>query len=433
MIVYSVSEITSIIKEKITPIGWVWVQGEVSNLRPHSSGHIYFSLKDENSILKGVIFKNDARHLDYKLEEGRIFQVFGRIDIWEKASQYQIIGEKVLPGELGSFYLRFEEIKKKLEKKGFFEERFKREIPKFPEKVGIITSAEGAAIRDVLKIIKKRFPPITVIVRPTLVQGDGSSTDVINAIREFEEFGDVDLLIITRGGGSIEDLWAFNEEEVAEEIFNAKIPIISAIGHERDFSISDFVADQRAATPTEAGGLAVPSRDEITVNLNNLKRGLSRSIYQKMEFYKSSLGTIEKSYAIRRPLFTFEMKQQYLDHLQDLLTKSGRGRAQILQERLRNLTLKSPDLSTKFNQVSNLENRLENSINLLLKERKQKIKSLESTIQATSYEKTLQRGYSIVRKENEIIRDSQKLKRGDQLNIQFYQGSSKAIVEETEQ
>jgi exodeoxyribonuclease VII large subunit len=351
MLIYSVSEITSAIRKQISNIGWVWVQGEVSNLTYHNSGHIYFSLKDENAVIRGVIFRREASKLDFKLEEGRIFQIYGRIDIWEGSSQYQIIGEKVLPGELGIFYLKFQEIKEKLEGKGFFDEKNKKPIPSFPEKIGIITSIEGAAVRDILKIIKKRFPKIRVIIRPTIVQGKDAPDDIIKAIEEFEEFGKVDLLILTRGGGSIEDLWAFNDEGVADAIFKCKIPIISAVGHERDFSISDFVADKRAATPT-----------------------------------------IEKSYAIRRPLSIFEIKEQHLDHLHDKLTKE---------------------------------------IKIKIIENKEKIKGFENIINATSYKRTLARGYSITRKNKKIIKDSSKLKKKDLIDIEFSKGKSTAIIEDT--
>jgi exodeoxyribonuclease VII large subunit len=394
MLIYSVSEITSTIRKQISNIGWVWVQGEVSNLTYHNSGHIYFSLKDENAVIKGVIFRREASKLEFKLEEGRIFQIYGRIDIWEGASQYQIIGEKVLPGELGQFYLKFQEIKEKLEKKGFFDEKVKKPLPHFPEKIGIITSAEGAAVRDVLKILIKRFPGINVIIRPTIVQGNEAPDDIINAIEEFEELGGVDTLILTRGGGSIEDLWAFNDESVAEAIFKCKIPIISAVGHERDFSISDFVADKRAATPTEAGELAVPDIKEINNLLENIRYTIINYTSQKIKTYILRLKAIEKSYAIRRPLSVFELKEQQLDHLYDKLTKEIKSK---------------------------------------ISENKEKIKGLENIIQATSYKKTLARGYSITRKGKKIIKDSSKLKKKDFIEIEFHKGKSKAIVEKTQE
>jgi exodeoxyribonuclease VII large subunit len=394
MLIYSVSEITSTIKKQISNIGWVWVQGEVSNLTYHNSGHIYFSLKDENAVIKGVIFRREASKLEFKLEEGRIFQIYGRIDIWEGSSQYQIIGEKVLPGELGQFYLKFQEIKEKLEKKGFFEEKAKKPLPHYPEKIGIITSAEGAAVRDVLKILIKRFPGINIIIRPTMVQGNEAPDDIIKAIEEFEELGGIDTLILTRGGGSIEDLWAFNDERVAKRIFKCKIPIISAVGHERDFSISDFVADRRAATPTEAGELAVPDIKEINNLLEDIRYKIIKSISQKIKTYLLRLEAIEKSYAIRRPLSVFELKEQQLDHLYDKLTKEIKSK---------------------------------------ISENKEKIKGLENIIQATSYKKTLARGYSITRKGKKIIKDSSKLKKKDFIEIEFHKGKSKAIVEKTQE
>jgi len=393
MLIYSVTEITSTIKKQISNIGWVWVQGEVSNLTYHNSGHIYFSLKDKNAVIRGVIFRREASKLEFRLEEGRIFQIYGRIDIWEGSSQYQIIGEKVLPGELGRFYLKFQEIKEKLEKKGFFEEKNKKPIPYLPEKIGIITSAEGAAVRDVLKIIKKRFVGVEVIVRPTTVQGNDAPIDIINAIEDFETFGAIDTLIITRGGGSIEDLWAFNDERVAETVFKCKIPIISAVGHERDFSIVDFVADKRAATPSEAGELVVPDINEINSLLENIRYKIIKSTSQKIKTYFLRLKTIEKSYAIRRPLSIFQLKEQQLDHLYNKLTKEIKSKISKNQE---------------------------------------KIKGLENIIQATSYKRTLSRGYSITKKGNKIIKDSSELKKKDLIDIEFHKGKSTAIIEETE-
>ena len=394
MLIYSVSEITANIKKQISNIGWVWVQGEVSNLTKHNSGHIYFSLKDENAIIRGVIFRREAGKLEFELEEGRIFQIYGRIDIWKGASQYQIIGEKVLPGELGQFYIKFQEIKEKLEKEGFFDEKAKKPLPYFPEKIGIITSTEGAAVKDVLKIIKKRLPGINVIIRPTMVQGNEAPEDIIRAIDELEAFGGIDILIITRGGGSIEDLWAFNDEGVAERIFKCKIPTISAVGHERDFSIADFVADRRAATPTEAGELAVPDIKEINNLLENIRYTIINYISQKIKTYILRLKAIEKSYAIRRPLSIFELKEQQLDYLYDKLTK---------------------EIRSKINK------------------NKEKIKGLENIINATSYKKTLARGYSITRKDKKIIKDSSELKEKDSIDIEFHKGKSTAIVEKTQQ
>jgi len=431
VVIYSISEITQKIKKEISSIGWVWVRGEVSNLTYHTSGHIYFSLKDEESVLKGVIFSRSAEYLEYKLDEGRVFQVYGKIDIWQRGSQYQIIAEKVIPGEIGTFYLRFHEIKEQLEKEGLFAKEYKKTLPEFPERIGIITSRGGAAIHDVLKIIKKRSPYSSVIVRPTLVQGEEAASDIVSAIREFNEYGDIDLIILTRGGGSIEDLWAFNEVEVAYAIFDSKIPIISAVGHESDFSISDFVADRRAATPTEAGEIAVPSKDQLIDYISNIDMGLRRVIENKMDLYEARLESLEKRYAIRRPLSLIEMKQQNLDYLQDLIIQYGTRNLQSLKEKLTRLTPRPPELATIMIQTNNLDSRLKSSITQSINDKKQKVRSLEGTLQATSRERILLRGYSIVRKGREIIRDSRRLKKGDSLNIQFHKGTSSAKVEKT--
>ncbi|MBA7670093.1 Exodeoxyribonuclease 7 large subunit [subsurface metagenome] len=238
-------------------------------------------------------------------------------------------------------------------------------------------------------------------------------------------------MILTRGGGSIEDLWVFNKEEVAYAIFESKIPIISAIGHESDFSISDFVADKRAATPTEAAEIAVPSRDQLIDYIYQIDTGLKRVIKNKMQLYITKLESLSKSYAIRRPLSLIEMKHQNLDYLQDLLFQYGVRNIQSLREKLKSLTPKPPDLSTQKLSLNNLESILKKSIVQLIKYKKHYVKNLQSTIQATSYERTLSRGYSIVRKGKEIIRDSHKLKKGDSLHIQFHKGTSTAKVEKT--
>jgi exodeoxyribonuclease VII large subunit len=432
LVIYSVTEITQRIKKEINSIGWVWIKGEVSNLKYHSSGHIYFSLKDEESVLKGIIFSSRVPFLEYKLVEGRLFQIYGKIDIWQRGSQYQIIAEKVIPGEIGTFYLQFQEIKKSLERKGLFDKEHKKKLPQYPKRIGIITSGEGAAIKDVSKIIKKRAPYTTVIVRPTLVQGDDAADDIISAIMEFNKYKNIDLIILTRGGGSIEDLWVFNSENVAYAIFESKIPIVSAIGHESDFSISDFVADVRAATPTEAAEIAVPSRDELLDYIIQIDREIKRFISSRIELYTSRLELLSKSYAIKRPLSLVEIKQQNLDYLQDLLIQYGMNNIKLLKEKLKNLIPKAPNLFTFKIEIDNFENKLQKSILQFIKEKKQKIENLEKTLEVTSYEKTLKRGYSIVKKEKEIIKDSRKIHKGDLLNIRFHRGKSTAKVEKSE-
>lgn len=432
MIIYSVSEITQKIKHLVSSIGWIWVKGEVSNLNYHSSGHIYFSLKDEDSVLRAVIFRSTAQNLEYRLKEGQEFQVYGRIDIWRMGSQYQLVAEAIIPGKIGTFYLRFKEIQERLEKKGLFDKKHKKELPGFPQRIGIITSAEGAALRDVLKMLKKRSPPIDVIIRPTLVQGKEASSDIISAIREFNEYKNVDLLILTRGGGSIEDLWCFNDEKVANAIFESDIPIISAIGHERDGSISDFVADMRAATPTEAGEIAVPSRQKLLDHLTYLSNELKKTISNRITFYKTRLESFERSYALKRPLSLIEIKQQNIDHFQDMLIQYSMRTIHSLKERINQFIPRPPELSVLQTQINTLEKELKNSANNIIKEKKQVLNNLTSTLQATSIEKTLLRGFSIVRKELEIIKDSKKLSKGDQIQIQFYRGTSKALIEEPE-
>jgi len=284
--VYTVSEVTQGIKLLFEDyFGQVWVEGEVSNLRPSSAGHLYFSLKDESAVLSAVIFNRAARDIKFKIEDGQKMVCFGNIDVYAPRGQYQLIIDKIEPKGVGSLQLALEQLKEKLEKEGLFAPAHKKQIPYLPARVGVVTSLTGAAIKDILKVLDRRFRDINIIISPVRVQGDGAKEDIALAIQDFNLRNEglpadeqVEVLIVGRGGGSIEDLWPFNEEIVARAIYNSKIPVISAVGHERDWTIADLVCDLRAATPSQAAELVIPEKEKLRQDLDSLTAGLKKGL-----------------------------------------------------------------------------------------------------------------------------------------------------------
>ncbi len=296
--IFSVTEITQGIKLLLSKqYSMVWVEGEISNFRPSSSGHWYFSLKDETSVLSGVIFSRSARDVPFKLEDGLKVICFGSIDVYPPRGSYQLIIERIEPKGIGSLQLALEQLKIKLEKEGLFAPEHKKEIPYLPAKIGVVTSATGAAIRDILKVLDRRFSGVHIIIAAVKVQGDGAKEEIADAIRDFNRYNDecdpedrIDVLIVGRGGGSAEDLWAFNEELVARAIYASDIPVISAVGHERDVTISDLVADRRAATPSVAAEIVIPRKEDLreqtqdlALRMKNAFEGLLADSVQRRE------------------------------------------------------------------------------------------------------------------------------------------------------
>lgn len=313
----TVSEINKYIKSKFDndpELGLVYLKGEVSNFKFHTTGHLYFTVKDENARILAVMFNGSARGLKFTPKDGDRVLIIGKISVYEASGNYQIyVNEMALDG-VGNLYLEFEKLKKKLSEKGYFDESLKQPIPKFPKKIGVITASTGAAVRDILTTINRRYPLVEVIVFPSLVQGIGAKEDITKNINIANSY-DLDVIILGRGGGSIEDLWAFNEEIVADAIYKSSIPIISAVGHEIDFTISDFVADLRAPTPTAAAELAVPNITQLQDEIKNYKIRASRSIVNTLKSNKEHLSKLLNSYVLKNPLNIYEVKTQKLDIL----------------------------------------------------------------------------------------------------------------------
>lgn len=333
--VYSVSEITRDIRLLLEDsFRKVWIEGEVSNFILHTSGHCYFSIKDAESVLACVLFKNSAYRLKFKIKDGMSLVCFGRISVYNKRGQYQLYVEEIEPKGVGSLQIAFTQLKEKLAKEGLFDEANKIPIPYLPKRIGIVTSPTGAAIRDMLHVIKRRFPNMHITIYPSKVQGAGAAEEIKAGIETFNKGRNVDVIIIGRGGGSIEDLWAFNEETVARAIHNSDIPVISAVGHEIDYTIADFVADLRAPTPSAAAELVVRRKEDLIQDIEILAQRLRAALNSRVEMLKKYLDSIMQRYAFKQPRFLIEQYQQRIDEYTRVLSHGLLHFVEIKKEKI---------------------------------------------------------------------------------------------------
>ena len=389
----------------------VYLKAEISNFKAHTRGHLYFTLKDETSRINAVMFSYNVSKLKFKPVDGMKVLVKGKISVYEATGSYQIYVEDMEQDGLGNLYIEFEKLKKKLASEGLFDQDKKKKIPKVPKKIGIVTASTGAAIKDILTTIKRRFPVCETILFPSLVQGVDAAKDIVKNI-EIANTYDIDTLIVGRGGGSIEDLWPFNEEIVARAIYNSKVPVISAVGHEIDFTIADFVADLRAPTPTAAAELAVPNIETINTYLENVINRSTISINNMIDTRKQSLGGLVNSYVLKKPTAMYEIKEQNLDFLIDNLNKEIKKIVDNNKIRLfkvaSSYVLTNPDIMYKF-KMQNLEHII-NKLDVL------------------NPMNTLKRGYSIVKKDNKVISNIDNIKVDDVINIDIKNGMINAKV-----
>ena len=337
--VLSVSEVNSYIKRILTndPILHnIRVKGEISNLKIHNSGHVYFTLKDNLSKINCVMFKAHSDKLKFGLEEGLKVNIKGYISIYERDGQYQLYVNEIEPQGVGALFLAFQQLKERLEKEGLFDNRNKKKLPFMPRKIAIVTSPTGAAIRDVISVIKRRMPRTELLIFPTQVQGEGASASIARGIHLCNSFEDIDLIITGRGGGSIEELWAFNEEIVARAIYESSIPIISAVGHETDFTIADFVADLRAPTPSAAAEIAVPDIREVKELINTLNKRLCYSMSSRIKDKRNRLELFKHSYSYKYPYAHVYDRRQRLDRMLEDIKKLVNNKLQISQTTLKN-------------------------------------------------------------------------------------------------
>ena len=333
--ILTVSELTHRIRRSLEDeFDYVTVVGEVSNLRRPASGHIYVTLKDEGAQVSVVIWRSTAARLRFDLEDGMAVILSGSLTVYEPRGSYQIVASSIKPKGMGALQLAFLQLREKLEKEGLFRPEWKKPLPALPACVGVVTSATGAAIHDILTVIARRFPPAHVVLRPVRVQGAGAAEEIAEAIADFNAWGGADVLIVGRGGGSLEDLWAFNEEVVARAIHASKIPIISAVGHEIDVTISDLVADRRALTPSEAAEIVLPKLSDLTAHLDTLRGRLAAALRSQVDLARAKLRRLRESYAFRAPLDTIRRHEQRLDELSGSATLAMRRRLQSCRERL---------------------------------------------------------------------------------------------------
>jgi exodeoxyribonuclease VII large subunit len=323
----------------------IWVVGEVSNVKRPSSGHVYLTLKDANAQLQAVMFKTRANNIKFEIKDGMSVLAFGSVTVYEARGQYQLIIERMEPKGIGALQLAFLQLKERLEKEGLFDPAHKKPLPLLPKKIGIVTSLTGAAIRDIINVINRRFARVEILIYPVKVQGEGSALEIARAIGDLNTIPDVDVMIVGRGGGSLEDLWAFNEEVVARSIYSSKIPVISAVGHEIDVTISDLVADKRALTPTEAGELVVPRYDQLKDAVEKIKTRLVQALCNKILLAGTTLLRIKNSFSFKSPFDRILRLQQALDEIVQRFVTAGKHTVALERERLVGLTNRLDNVS----------------------------------------------------------------------------------------
>ena len=389
----------------------VFIKGEISNFKAHSTGHLYFSIKDETSKINAIMFNGNARKLNFNPTDGTKVLITGRISVYEATGNYQIYVDEMIEDGVGNLYIAFEKLKKQLAAEGLFDSKYKKPIPKYPTKIGVVTANTGAAIKDILSTIKRRFPIGQVILFPSLVQGDNAAKDIVKNIKLANTY-DLDVLIVGRGGGSIEDLWPFNEEIVARAIFKSKIPIISAVGHEVDYTIADFVADLRAPTPTGAAEMAVPNMAELQKLLAQLRIRLNEGIYKKVNYQKLYLESVQNSFVLKKPMMMFDGKKQALDYLLE------RANSSILK--------KVEQMRTRVDHM--MQNYLLLHPEALYKEGKLKLGTLMDKLELVNPMNVLKRGYTLTYLDDHTVKNVKDLSVGDQVKIKFYDGTILSTV-----
>lgn len=434
----SISQINNFIRMMFDESAYlkkVYLKGEISNFKHHSSGHMYLTLKDEESRISAIMFRSAATKLTFAPEDGMNVLVTGRISVYPAGGNYQIYIDKMEQDGLGNLYIEFEKLKKKLQGEGLFDEIYKKPIPKYPTKIGIVTAPTGAAIRDILSTIKRRYPICETILFPALVQGISAATDVANKIKIANTY-DLDVLIIGRGGGSIEDMWAFNEEIVARAIFESKIPIISAVGHEVDFTIADFVADLRAPTPTGAAEMAVPTLLEVENMFKTKQIEVANAFQIKLNAADHYLKKLASSYILKNPMTLYEIKIQKLDNLSDKINKSISSYITEKQTRFENLRksylLKNPSYiyEPKKKELENNLTILKKNMNQILEKKQNEHQYLLQTLRLVSPLNILDKGYSLIKKDGHIIKDSSNINIQDKLDIRLAKGEILVEVKE---
>lgn len=439
--ILTVSDITDLVKGTLeSEFSDVWVEGEISNSKISQAGHAYFSLKDSDSVLTCVMFRPSLSKMKFEMEDGLHVIVHGRISVYEARGQYQLIADTIEVAGLGALQQAFEQLKEKLNKEGLFDESHKRPIPLLPQRIGIVTSPTGAAIRDILNILNRRYANLEIIIAPSLVQGVQAASQIAEGIDNLNRLSNLDVIIVTRGGGSLEDLWSFNEEIVARAVYRSQIPIISAVGHEIDFTICDFVADLRAPTPSAAAELVVQNKTELVATLQNCIESLTRSMEDQVEDLKGQVDHLISSPVFTQPTKTLEAYSQRVDDFSDRLHRHITHEWTICNNRINNaitrLNVSSPSqkIAIWHDKLSHSEKRLFDTMTHQLTLFRQLLESRMGNLNALSPLAVLGRGYSITFQlpEKNIVRDTNQLKIDDKIEVLVHKGKFTAKVMDKE-
>lgn len=413
----------------------VFVKGELSNVKSHPSGHIYFTLKDDKSRIQSAMFRSSAAQLKFRPENGMNVLITGDVTVYETTGNYQLYVQSMQPDGIGALYLAFEQLKESLEKEGLFDARWKSPLPAFPQKIGVVTAQSGAAIQDICSTIERRYPLAEIILFPAVVQGAQAAPSIVKSIEQAEAYGSIDVLIVGRGGGSIEDLWAFNEETVARAIFSCRIPIISAVGHETDTTIADFVSDRRAPTPTAAAEMAVPARDELFERVLDRKRALYNSLSNQIKHERKRLTTLQISYPLQFPERLFRPFTEKLIGFEGRLLRSSQDitgrRASELQRLSSMLSTFAPEqrIKEEHRNVTQFTERLTRAVQQDVRIRSERFQASIRMLQALNPLNVMERGYSIIYQDGAVANSVNSIEVGANIHIKLQDGTAEAIVQ----
>jgi exodeoxyribonuclease VII large subunit len=415
--IFTVTEITRLIKSTLErEFGRVWIQGEISNLRRPSSGHCYFTIKDESAQISAVLFRGDQRRLTFQPRDGVFVRVLGEVTVYERGGNYQIIVRSMEEGGKGALQARFEALKEKLHREGLFEGARKKAIPMLPRHVGVVTSRTGAAIRDILNVVSRRFPNLHILIAPVKVQGEGAAVEIAAAVDALNRRGGLDVMIVARGGGSLEDLWCFNEEVVARAIARSDIPVISAVGHEIDFTISDLAADLRAPTPSAAAELVVGRKDDFLAKIDDMEDRIARSLREALLRARNRLLAAGESYVFREPRNLVRQYLQRLDGLELRLAHEVRGRLRLGRGGLAELSL-----------------RMRHRSEMRYRAGVERLRTAASQLKALDPLAVLRRGYSVTTDEGgRVVRSASQVSPGDLITTRVERGALASRVTTTD-
>lgn len=435
----SVTTLTKYLKMKFDKDPYlerVYLTGQVSNFRKRPT-HQYFSLKDDRAVIQATIWSGIYQKLGFDLEEGMKINVIGRVQVYEPSGSYSIIIEKAEPDGVGALAIQFEQLKKKLSEEGLFQERFKQAIPQFAKRIGVVTSRSGAVIQDIITTVSRRFPGVEIVLYPTKVQGEGAAEEIARNIARANEREDIDVLIIGRGGGSIEDLWAFNEEIVVRAIFESRLPIISSVGHETDVTLSDFVADKRAATPTAAAELATPvTKLDLLTYLKNQEKRMATAVQNTLSKKKEALRTLSQSVIFRQPERLYDGYLQRVDQLQlrlkqSINTELVRQQQKVL-EQVHRLEQLSPinKIHRYQDRLLQVEKLLRSQMAVVYDAKVAEVKRLSEALLMLDTSRIVARGYAIVKKEDTVLSSAKDLKKTDQVTLMMRDGQVELEVKD---